>query len=349
METTTGATYAADEHGSLARDSECIMSEDVVHDSPPPPLCTPVSGTVARQVTADGFALGSMPRRCVAATIDGAVIYALGRSSAALLREMLFARHDWIFGAASVLFLFPMLVIAYPILSEGLIGTTVGKWLLNLRVVQMDGTRAGWGHVALRGLLRLLDWCPGFGLIGIAVAANSPLTQRVGDRVAGTMVVRRHPTPTFGAKLVQPAVHVPVMASDFAVPVPRSERLTRGGILASTLVSGVIGGFGVITLLCVLGLGSDFPPGPNRQPNSEAQTCIFIICSGSGRRCSRFGSWNSLPKASSSGGLVIDAAVCWADRVRVLARDPRDWQHRAFRDVADDSLAIRTGRSTRRP
>jgi uncharacterized RDD family membrane protein YckC len=100
-------------------------------------------------------------------------------------------------------------------------GRTVGKYLLKLKVVKTDGTAPSLGDYILRWLLRTVDVKLGFLLIffipssptssaqetfmiwvmilmiiplpiiGIISMATSKLTQRVGDRIANTVVIHK--------------------------------------------------------------------------------------------------------------------------------------------------------------
>lgn len=83
-----------------------------------------------------------------------------------------------------------VLFVAYFTLQEALFGATWGKLVAGLRVVAADGLPASPRAVLLRNLLRPIDYWPGFYLFGAGVSLLSPLRQRLGDRVAGTLVVR---------------------------------------------------------------------------------------------------------------------------------------------------------------
>ncbi len=82
----------------------------------------------------------------------------------------------------------------YFFLWEGAVGWTPGKRLLQMRVVQADGSRCGWLAALIRNVIRPLDMFP-FGLIGAVSIAAGFNRQRVGDRAAHTMVVRELPLP----------------------------------------------------------------------------------------------------------------------------------------------------------
>jgi uncharacterized RDD family membrane protein YckC len=93
-----------------------------------------------------------------------------------------------------ILLIWLVVAPAYFFVAEGLWGTTPGKWLLGLVVVREDGSDAGLAAAAVRTALRLVD-----GLLFYAVGAvfiwSSESRQRLGDRLAGTLVVRESPAP----------------------------------------------------------------------------------------------------------------------------------------------------------
>ncbi len=91
-----------------------------------------------------------------------------------------------------------LLAVAYFSLQEALFGATWGKLLAGLRVVDTGGRRPVLGAVLVRNIVRLVDAWPllfSIGVIGIVAALTSPRRQRLGDRVAGTLVVRATSAP----------------------------------------------------------------------------------------------------------------------------------------------------------
>lgn len=68
-------------------------------------------------------------------------------------------------------------------------GQTVGKKLLKLRVVSMNGQPLNPGQVLVRTLLRFVDGLPVFYLAGFIAINASKDKQRLGDMAAGTNVV----------------------------------------------------------------------------------------------------------------------------------------------------------------
>jgi hypothetical protein len=83
------------------------------------------------------------------------------------------------------------LVLLYYFALEAALGQTVGKLLLGLRVVRADGGRPSVVAVAVRTLLRVVDWLPLLYLIGfITMMATGRRRRRLGDLAARTSLAR---------------------------------------------------------------------------------------------------------------------------------------------------------------
>jgi len=89
-----------------------------------------------------------------------------------------------------VYFLAAILAFAYFVVMEAMYGATLGKMLLRLRVVKIDGSPISWSQSFIRNLLRIIDGLF-YYLVGAILVWNSPLRQRLGDRAAKTVVVHR--------------------------------------------------------------------------------------------------------------------------------------------------------------
>lgn len=95
------------------------------------------------------------------------------------------------FGSAMAFVAWFLVDWGYMILFEMLwSGQTIGKRALGLRVVQESGVRVGAQQSLLRNLLRPIDKFPLFYVVGGLAALFSGSQQRLGDMVAGTLVVR---------------------------------------------------------------------------------------------------------------------------------------------------------------
>jgi uncharacterized RDD family membrane protein YckC len=80
--------------------------------------------------------------------------------------------------------------LGYYVICEALTGMTVGKRMVGIRVVDENGEHLSLAAAVVRNVLRLVDSFF-FYLVGAIFALASPLGQRLGDRAAGTVVVRR--------------------------------------------------------------------------------------------------------------------------------------------------------------
>lgn len=83
-------------------------------------------------------------------------------------------------------------VVAFPyhVILEGAFGRTPGKALLGVAVVGEDGGPCTYTRAAVRTTLRFVDWLPAGYLVGLLSIALTGRRQRVGDLLAGTVVVR---------------------------------------------------------------------------------------------------------------------------------------------------------------
>ena len=118
----------------------------------------------------------------------------------------------------------------YPIICEGLFnGQTPGKRVLSLRVVSGDGAPIGWLASIVRNLMRTVDMLPFGYACGLVSGLVDPWGRRLGDLVAGTMVVhvpktRRLPVME-GDGVMAPAL--PLRPADQQAIIAFAERAPR--------------------------------------------------------------------------------------------------------------------------
>jgi uncharacterized RDD family membrane protein YckC len=82
------------------------------------------------------------------------------------------------------------ITLAYFIGLEATRGATLGKMALGLCVVKTDGSPIGWSESFTRNLLLVIDCLFGC-LVGAILIWTSPQRQRLGDRIAHTVVIYR--------------------------------------------------------------------------------------------------------------------------------------------------------------
>ena len=88
------------------------------------------------------------------------------------------------------------LSLAYFTVMEQLFGATVGKLIFGVCVVSQDGGRASWRQIASRNIVRVVDALPILYLVGGISVLATARHQRVGDRIARTVVAPRASAPS---------------------------------------------------------------------------------------------------------------------------------------------------------
>lgn len=74
---------------------------------------------------------------------------------------------------------------------ESINGQSVGKMIMQIKVVKQDGAKANLINTTARHLLDIVDFLPFFGIVGMMLSSRSKLSQRAGDIFARTIVVRK--------------------------------------------------------------------------------------------------------------------------------------------------------------
>jgi uncharacterized RDD family membrane protein YckC len=91
-------------------------------------------------------------------------------------------------------------------------GQSPGKRMAGLRVIGVDGRPLTFLQSALRNILRAADMLPVFYTVGLASVFFSRRAQRLGDMVAGTMVVKE--------RLHELPAQAPALEADTPAPPP---------------------------------------------------------------------------------------------------------------------------------
>ena len=78
----------------------------------------------------------------------------------------------------------------YTLVQESLWeGQTIGKKLMKMKVIKLDGYQASFGDYLIRWLFRIIEISIGSGIIGLIAIISSKKSQRLGDMAAGTAVI----------------------------------------------------------------------------------------------------------------------------------------------------------------
>jgi uncharacterized RDD family membrane protein YckC len=145
------------------------------------------------------FALASIGNRFIACAIDHAIqglalaLIALASiilANFSSIERVLSSAPKWVY-AVMILLLFLTLSGYFAFFEWLWSGQTPGKRWLKLRVIREDGRPITFWEASVRNLLRTFDMMPApFYSIGLISVFSTTRDQRVGDMVAGTVVVR---------------------------------------------------------------------------------------------------------------------------------------------------------------
>lgn len=133
--------------------------------------------------------LAKLASRSLALSIDLAVQFATFLVVAFVVSGV-GASVDGALGAALSLTFFVAVVVGYPVAMETATrGRTLGKMALGLRVVREDGGPVRFRQAFVRGLLSVVEIWISLGSIALITSLASAQGKRLGDFLAGTVVV----------------------------------------------------------------------------------------------------------------------------------------------------------------
>ncbi|HTL06648.1 MAG TPA: RDD family protein [Chitinophagaceae bacterium] len=119
-----------------------------------------------------------------------------------------------------ILLLFPF--VFYNLACDILLnGQTIGKKLMKIKVASLNGEQASVGQYLIRWLFRLADIYLFNALVAFITVAVTEKKQRVGDLVAGTVVIK-----TSARSTINETIYVPTPDVNYQVSFPEVTRLT---------------------------------------------------------------------------------------------------------------------------
>ncbi|MCZ8198766.1 MAG: RDD family protein [Flavobacterium sp.] len=128
--------------------------------------------------------------------IYGIFFYLLG------INNYLDSTDQWSMMATILFFALP--IIFYTIVLESIFeGQTVGKKLLKIKVVKIDGYQATFAEYLIRWFMRIIDISLFNGIIALIVVSSSKNGQRLGDMVAGTSVITLKNNVTISSTILE--------------------------------------------------------------------------------------------------------------------------------------------------
>lgn len=165
------------------------------------------------------FEPGSLGDRILGALIDWALLLVYATAVLMILFSATASKGSW-------LFLVPLLPLTcYNLFMEVWFnGQTLGKKIMHIQVISLDGRRPSLGQYLIRWLFRLVDFLLTENLCAVFTVALSGKRQRLGDMVAGTGVIKLKPATTLADTL-----YVPVKEG-YVVRYPEAGQLSEADI-----------------------------------------------------------------------------------------------------------------------
>ena len=136
------------------------------------------------------FEPASIGERMGAFAIDFVLIMGYGYLVNAIMKLFYYnsISNPWEFFATYLVLMLP--AVFYPLVAESLMqGQTVGKRIMKIRVLKIDGYQASFGDFFIRWLFTLVEVDLFMGSAALISIISSKYSQRLGDFAAGTAVI----------------------------------------------------------------------------------------------------------------------------------------------------------------
>jgi uncharacterized RDD family membrane protein YckC len=187
------------------------------------------------------FPLAGVGSRCLAVLLDtliqiiGMIILVLLVAWTKLLDKISFINVSIWFEAIAIFIGFSIYYGYFAIFESIWNGQTPGKRWTHLRVIHESGRPIAVSQAILRNLVRFVDQLPGVYAVGLVSALISRQNRRVGDIVAGTVVVHERPLEKGAAPWAELAART--ASSGISLTAAKSITGGTGSLLGATSVA----------------------------------------------------------------------------------------------------------------
>jgi uncharacterized RDD family membrane protein YckC len=183
------------------------------------------------------FELATPVTRGLAWAVDAAAMALVSYFAGQICQAFHLLNRDWASAASAIAYF--AISIAYAIVLEWRWrGQTIGKRLLGLRVMDVQGLRLQLPQIVLRNLLRVVDILPFFYLVGGLTAVFSRNAQRLGDMAANTVVTRERQVEPPDIEQIAPAKYNSLLLQPHLAARLRSLVAPEAAALAVRAVTG---------------------------------------------------------------------------------------------------------------
>lgn len=156
------------------------------------------------------YELASLGERIVGWLVDWLIILAYAMIASTIFFTTFVGNNNWI------AFIFIIPIVFYDLASEVFLnGQSVGKRVMHLKVISLDGNQPTLGQYLIRWVFRFVDFTITNCLGALICVAVSERKQRIGDIVAGTTIIKTITRVAFNQ-----TIHVPTQKVDYTISFP---------------------------------------------------------------------------------------------------------------------------------
>ena len=148
------------------------------------------------------YQLSSVVLRAVASVIDIICLSLYMLIVASIIGTSTMAAYEFSM-VLIYLFGFSVFFLYSPFCEKVFKGQTLGKRIVGIRVVQLNGEKPTLEQILMRWSFRIVDLWISFGAIAMLSCSASSKGQRIGDSLAGTTLIRTSPSTVYTLKDVR--------------------------------------------------------------------------------------------------------------------------------------------------
>lgn len=171
------------------------------------------------------FELAGFIQRALAFLIDSIILFILWFIFILITGNAFYEIYQ--FGGAPI-FILSSFIVSYFFVFESLNnGQSIGKLALGIRVISADGSSPKYYDLLIRNIFILFDVLLSLGAVGFLFIASTEKSQRIGDLIAQTLVIKITPENSYTLKDVLKISK----SGDFTPEFPEIVKLTDDDIL----------------------------------------------------------------------------------------------------------------------
>jgi uncharacterized RDD family membrane protein YckC len=164
------------------------------------------------------YELGSVGDRIVGRIIDNIIIFAYAIFCISIIgfsnMGSFFSNNAWM----GVVLFIP--AVFYDLLSELLLnGQSAGKKVMGIKVISLSGEQPSFSQYLNRWVFRLIDFLLTGSLLAVIMVAINERNQRLGDVIAGTVVIKTRPRTQFAQTIHR------TLPKDYTISYPEAINL----------------------------------------------------------------------------------------------------------------------------